>query len=145
MWLHGTGMQIEFPDNIKSVRRAGGGTYIVGKEGTTNVFHFPIPTPVIINDHRLRVGSVLLKCVTGSNHAAINTVNINDGKVLLKSYDNLNLIGNIGLKRFDVPNSPEVQLGVDIVVHVSFPPAMEIHPDDAFSMTFEAAGCDFLP
>jgi len=64
-WIHGTAMQVESPENLVSVKRAGWGITAVGKPNSTNVFHFPIPTPVIINDQRLRIGSVMLQFTTG--------------------------------------------------------------------------------
>nr|WP_169740454.1 DUF6623 family protein [Methanobacterium veterum] len=133
-------MQIEFPENLASVKRAGWGITVSSKSGMSNVFHFPIPTPVIINDQRLKVGSVMLQFTTGSGDAVVRKIIINDGKNLLKSYENVNLSGKVGWKRFDVPNHPSAQLGIDIIVHVRFGVESSDH-----SMTFEAAGCDFLP
>jgi hypothetical protein len=138
-WIHGTAMQIESPENLISVKRAGWGITIESQAGKFNVFHFPIPTPVIINDQRLRIGSVMLQFTTEGD-ASVNTININDGKTLIHSHPNLHLMGNVGWVRFDVPEHPPVRLGVDIVVHVGF--GVE---NVKKTMTFEAAGCDFLP
>ncbi|MCQ3978359.1 MAG: hypothetical protein DPW09_33450 [Anaerolineae bacterium] len=60
MWAHGHMLQIEFADRIQSARRFGSSISIEGRQNTENWFHFAIPTPVIINDRRLRTGSVLL-------------------------------------------------------------------------------------
>jgi hypothetical protein len=143
-WIHGTAVQIEVPENVKLIRRFGWGTEIIGKYATHNVFHFPIPTPVIVNDKRLKIGSVLFKLKTGGHHTIVSTVNINDGSKLLQSYPNVNLSGNVDLKRFDVPAHPEVFLGIDIVVHVDFTPDVDALTDVDHKITFEAAGCDFI-
>ena len=45
-WVHGTAVQVEYADRVKSVRRAGWGTEIVQAPGTDNWVHFPFPTEV---------------------------------------------------------------------------------------------------
>lgn len=47
MWMHGTGVQIEFPNRLTQVQRMAFHTRIVGEADTINWFHFPIATPVV--------------------------------------------------------------------------------------------------
>ncbi len=47
MWMHGTGVQIEFPDRLGQIQRMAFHTRIVGDPNTINWFHFPIATPVV--------------------------------------------------------------------------------------------------
>lgn len=47
MWMHGTGVQIEFPERLNRVQRMAFHTHIVGQPNTSNWFHFPISTPVV--------------------------------------------------------------------------------------------------
>jgi hypothetical protein len=141
-WIHGTATQIESPENLASIKRAGWGITVVANPNGNNVFHFPIPTPVIINDQRLRIGSVMLQFRTGSADAYVTELNINNGANLIHQYkyNAGDVSGNVGFRRFDVPEHPPVRLGIDIVVHVAFGVESMDH-----SMTFESAGCDFLP
>ena len=44
-WVHGAAVQVEFPNAVTSIQRAGWGTEIVQAQGTENWFHFAIPTP----------------------------------------------------------------------------------------------------
>jgi hypothetical protein len=140
MWVHGHSMQIEAPANIANVWRAGFYVQVDGKPGTTNWFHFAIPTSVIVDDHRLRVGSVMLVFKTMSADATVQHVHIYDGENKLVEHNNVNLTGNVGFTRFDVPAHPQVKWGVGISVGVGF--GVESMPH---RMQFMSAGCDFLP
>jgi len=140
MWTHGTSIQIEFPNNLSKVWRAGFYTEVEGKPNTNNWFHFAIPTTVIVNDKRLKIGSVMLLCETLSEDAVIHSVHIYDGPNKLVEHSNLNLSGNIGFRRFDVPAHPQVLWGIGISVGVTFK-----NGSGSKIMRFSAAGCDFLP
>jgi hypothetical protein len=145
-WIHGTATQIQAPEDLVSIQRTGGGIYIEGYNRPDAVFHFPIPTPVIVNDQRLRVGSVMLQFETGSSDAAVVEIDINDGKTNIHQYlpnrglPRDGLSGSVGLLRLEVPEHATVRLGLDLVVHVKFGIEGMDH-----SVHFEAAGCEFLP
>ena len=47
MWTHRHSMQIEFPDRLESVWRAGSYIQLTGNSGSDNRLHFAIPNPVI--------------------------------------------------------------------------------------------------
>ena len=47
MWVHGTAVQIEYPERLERVQRMAFHTRIVGTAGTSNWLHFPISTPVV--------------------------------------------------------------------------------------------------
>lgn len=138
-WIHGHSMQIEDPAAIQSVWRAGFYIRIEGKSGLHNWFHFAIPTPVIVNDHRLRVGSVMLVFRTMSADAIVRDVHVYDGDVKIAEHNGVNLTGNIGWRRFDVPTHPEVKMGIGISVGVGFGVESMSH-----RMEFISAGCDFI-
>ncbi|MBU7048242.1 MAG: hypothetical protein HXS54_17555 [Theionarchaea archaeon] len=141
MWVHGTSIQIEYPDRINSIWRAGFYTQIDGELGTDNWLHFAIPTSVIVNDKRLRVGSVMVVFRTGSPDAVVRDVHIYDGEKKIAQHNGVNLSGNIGFRRFDVPTHPEVAFGIGISIGVTF------GTDKAknHTMQFISAGCDFTP
>ncbi len=140
MWTHGTSMVIEFPDNIARVWKAGFYMEVEGKPNTNNWLHFPIPTTVIVDDKRLRVGSVMLLCETLSPNAVIRNVHIYDGPDKIAAHDSLSISGNAGFVRFDVPTHPAVKWGVGISVGVSFGGG-----SGSRVMKFKSAGCDFIP
>jgi hypothetical protein len=138
-WIHGHSMQIEYPDRIASQRRAGFSINVEGKSGTSNWFHFAIPTPVIVNDVRLRADSVLLRFTTGSVDAFVDNVHVYDGEILIAAHNDLGLSLSNALARFAVPNKPIVRWGLGISLGVGFGvEAMNHHMD------FIAAGCDFV-
>lgn len=140
MWIHGVQMQVENPGAFSSVTPTGWGMQVDGREGQGSSVHFAIPTPVIIDDQNLRIGSVMLQFTTASEGAVVRHVSINDGGHQVAHYANVNLSGPVGWRRFDVPAHPQARLGVVICVYVEFIGAALDH-----RMTFEAAGCDFLP
>ncbi len=141
MWVHGNNVQIEYPDRINSLRRAGFHTQIEGELGTDNWFHFAIPTSVIVNNRRLRVGSVMVVFKTGSADATVRDVHIYDGENKIAQYNSVNLSGNIGFMRFDVPSHPEVIFGIGVSIGVNF----GIDKTKPHTMQFISAGCDFIP
>jgi hypothetical protein len=47
MWVHGTGVQIEYPERLARVQRMAFHTQLVGNPYTSNWLHFPVSTPVV--------------------------------------------------------------------------------------------------
>lgn len=139
MWIHGHSMQIEYPSNIASTWRAGFYIRVEGKRNTTNWFHFAIPTPVIVNDKRLRADSAMLLFRTMSSNAIVQHVHIYDGDKKISQHSNINLTGNIGPKRFDIAGHPKVKWGIGISIGVKFG-----NSSGSRRMEFISAGCDFL-
>jgi hypothetical protein len=138
-WIHGHSMQIEYPDRIAYQRRTGMSFDIEGKPGTDNWFHFAIPTPVIINDVRLRAGTVMLNFKTYSIDAFVRHVHVYDGVYRIAQFDDINLSMEQLSVRLDVPGRPAMEWGLGISLGVGFGvEAMDHH------MEFYAAGCDFV-
>ena len=140
MWTHGHSMQIEYPERVLHVARFGSHISVEGKPGTDNWFHFAIPTPVIAHGARTFISSVLIEFATRSTDAIVRHVHVYDGRTKIAEHNDINLSGNIGLKRFDVAAYPAAQLGVGISVGVEFGVDPKSH-----IMDFFAAGCDFGP
>lgn len=137
-WIHGHSMQIEYPDRIASQWRAGFGFTVEGKPGTDNWFHFAIPTPVIIDDVRLRADSIMLRFSTASVDAFVRHVHIYDGETVLAAHNDIYLSGANPFVRLAVPGRPLMTWGIGISLGVGFGvEAMDHH------MQFIAAGCDF--
>jgi len=137
-WIHGHSMQVEYPDRIASEWRAGFGITVEGKPGTTNWFHFAIPTPVIIDDVRLRADKVMLRFRTGSVDAVVRNVHVYDGERLIAEHNNLTLSKENPFAEFVVPDRPLIFWGLGISIGVGFGVEMMDH-----HMDFIAAGCDF--
>jgi len=139
MWVHGHSLQIESPTSLARVWRAGFYAEVEGNPNTDNWFHFAIPTKVIVNDNRLRVGSVMLLFETLSPDAIVRDVHIYDGDTKIAVHNGVNLSGNAGFVRFDVPDHPSIKWGLGITVGVHF-------GDSSSSrvMRFKSAGCDFI-
>jgi uncharacterized protein DUF6623 len=152
VWIHGDSLQIQDPSNWGSVTRYGFCTRIKGKdvlpghkdEDSRGWVHLAIPTPVIVSDERLRLGSVILRCHMGSEEATrIWEVHVWDGDqriaVLPGGTSHLDGQGNY---RWAIPDHPSVNYGVSISIDAFF----KAHSGWADqSIDFIAAGCDFLP
>lgn len=63
LWTHAVNVQPEHMDASleMEIRRASWGTQIKQKKGTTNWFHFAIPTPTIIDDCEVEIRRVMLR------------------------------------------------------------------------------------
>lgn len=141
MWVHGTSIQIEYEDRIESLRRAGFYSRIIGKPNTNNWFHFAIPTPVIVERDRKRIGSIILRFRTRSTNAVVRDVHIYDGYTRILAHNGVNLSGNHWFERFGVAHVPYALWGVGISIGVDFGAGTAL----SRSMDFVAAGCDFRP
>lgn len=141
-WTHGTSLRIENPGGLSNHWRAGFFIMVEGQPGTTNWFHFPIPTPVIVSDRRLRVDSVMLRYRCASPQAVVHAVHIFDGENRIAAHDGLRNapMGDFAFERFAVPGQPEVLWGLGLTVGVAFESA---NPAEN-RMEFAAAGCDFI-
>ena len=139
MWIHGHSMQIEYPDRVASQRRAGFSINVEGKPSSTNWFHFAIPTPVIVDDVRLRADSVMLRFKTYSVDAWVRDVHVYDGERLIAAHNQVNLSKEHLFERFFIPDRPEVLWGIGISIGVACGVEMMDH-----HMEFIAAGCDFM-
>ncbi len=137
MWTHGSGIQVEYPANIKAFRRMGPYSLFEGKPGTSNWFHFAIPTPVIVSNKRLRLDSIILMFQTDAD-VTVRNVHIYDGHTKIQSYDGLSLTGSHIFERFDVKNFP-VRFGIGISIGVSFGKKSASH-----RIAFVSAGGDFI-
>lgn len=89
-WVHGNAVALEDPTNI-ILRHFGWGTEMQfllssGAAPTGTWGHIPIPTPVIVNDVRLKVQKFFLLFKTGQ-HAAIDNIHIYDGPKKIFSLD----------------------------------------------------------
>ena len=144
MWVHGHNMQVEYPDRLTLEKRMGFYIQVRGKPFTGNWFHFAIPTPVIVNQKRLRVGSVMIRFRTGPG-ASVHAVHIYDGERRIATYNDLNLSpqSRFSWPRFDVPTHPPIRWGLGISIGVKFGDSANLPPNKLL-VEVCSAGCDFV-
>lgn len=140
-WIHGTSVQVEFPDQLESIRRFGFFSRVVGRRNTFNWFHFAIPTPVIVNHDRKVVGPVILRFVTGGANAVVQHVDIWDADVRVAAHHDINLSGQQLFVKFGVPHCPPALFGLNVSIGVRF----EGGSATQRRVDFISAGCDFRP
>ncbi len=138
-WTHGHSMEIEYPELMASAIRRGYAYEIEGKPGTSNWFHFAIPTPVIINDVRLQIDSIMLRMTTGSVDSFVRAVHIYDGERRIAVHEDVYLVEDNWFVRFAVPDAPYLQWGLGISLGVGFGVEMMSH-----TMSFISAGADLV-
>lgn len=138
-WIHGHSMEIEYPDRMDSAIRRGGAYVLAGKPGSSNWFHFAIPTPVIVEDVRLRLDAVMLRFVTGSIDAFVRDVHVYDGESRIVAFQDLYLSEQNGFVRLVVPETPAVRWGIGLSLGVGF----GVEPMD-HTMQFISAGVDLV-
>jgi hypothetical protein len=140
-WVHGAGMQVEYPNRVTSVRHTGPFVRIEGAEGQNTWVHFPIPTPTVNNGHRTRAEAALVSFRTRS-HATVHEVIVYDGEKRIAEHMDVNLKGDHLNSRFEIPNTPEVNQGLNITIGVTF----DRNAPDIRSMQVEivGAGIEFV-
>ncbi|MCA5892921.1 hypothetical protein LEP48_06075 [Isoptericola sp. NEAU-Y5] len=139
MWVHGHQVRIENPERMAQVWRAGFFSRLVGRPGTTNWLHLPVPTPVIVDDKRQMVHSALVRLRCGSRRATVTNVHVFDGARRIAAHDGLSLSPSaFGMERFDVPEHPDVVEGLGITLGVRFAG----HSDAENTIEIASAGCD---
>ncbi|NEP85950.1 MAG: S8/S53 family peptidase [Okeania sp. SIO2C2] len=136
-WTHGTSVEVEYPERLKSFRKLGFYTLVEGKPGTTNWFHYAIPTPVIVNGKRLKLESVMVRFLTQAD-ATVTNVHIYDDNRKIEAFNGLSLTGNHWFERFDVLNLL-VRYGIGVSLGVKFGTKSSGH-----YLAFLSAGGDFI-
>ncbi len=117
-WAHGTDLQIEVPESVEQIRRYGFFTRVVGKPGTTNWYHIPVPTPVITKGNRLSIARAALRFVTGGTSAVVRDVHVYDGERRIAAHQAVNLSGSQAFCVFGVHHKPDVFWGTGISIGV---------------------------
>lgn len=122
MWTHGHAVRIEHPDRLSSVWRAGFFVRMLGKPSQNVWVHYAIPTPVIVTDNRLSVGSVMIRYRTvPENDSWIAAVHVYDGERKIASHDDLSeQARDWAFRRYDVPDNPDVRWGIGISINIRF-------------------------
>lgn len=139
-WIHGTSMEVEYPERLSLFRRAGFYTYLIGKPDTTNWFHFAIPSSVIMDARRLKIVCAILRFRTFSTNAIVRDVHIWDGFNRIATHNGVNLTGNNWFQKFGVASKPNIYWGINISVGVTF----KTGSSNQRRMDFVSAGADLI-
>ena len=135
LWMHGVNMQVEYPSRLTSVRATGPFVRIEGARGQNTWLHFPLPTPAVLDDVKMRVEGAYVSFRT-RDHASVHEVIIYDGEHRIAEHMDLDLRGDHLDHRFDVPGNPEIQKGINFTLGVRFDAAAP----DVRSMQIEVIG-----
>ncbi len=86
--IHGSSIQVEFPEHLTQIRRTGWGTLLEQNGQTDNWFHFDIPTPRVMADTRIF-------WFTKAYFTADLNENVRIEKIHLRSGDELRTVKNV--------------------------------------------------
>ena len=118
-WVHGSTMQVEYLSRLTNVRHTGPFVRIEGAEGQNTWVHFPVPTPTVTNGTKVKAEAALVSFRT-QEFAAVKEVIVYDGEKRIAEHMDIDLKGNHLDGRFEIPGTPEVEKGLNIVVGVTF-------------------------
>ncbi|CAB5090707.1 hypothetical protein D3OALGB2SA_1300 [Olavius algarvensis associated proteobacterium Delta 3] len=144
MWTHGVDVQIEYPDRSVGIsgdrraqpRRSGWGTLVYQMGGTTNWFHFGIPTPAIMANQQVFLDSIRLRAEINEN-AQIDVVHIRHGNRKISTHE-VNLTdGSTDETFYQVPKQMLLQ-GIALCIHIRFIPGEKLG-----MVIFQGAGASF--
>lgn len=135
LWMHGANMQVEYPNRITSVRATGPFVRIEGARGQNTWLHFPLPTPAVIDGARMRIDAALVSFRV-REHASVYEIIVYDGDRRIAESMDLDLRGEYPEHRVQIPGSPEIGRGINVVLGVRFDAAAP----DVRSMQIEVIG-----
>jgi hypothetical protein len=140
-WIHGHSLSLE--DHSWSVTKRGfTATVTTSLTSRSGWIHFAIPTPVIVNDKRLKFGQALILFRTGSK-ATIDTVLVYDGETVVGNFPNLGLRSITAVsKNWPIPGNKQAYWGSGITVKVIF--GDDVGPDTTGAwVDFISVGIDY--
>lgn len=145
-WVHGSDVNVRFPDNADHLQRTGSGTFVRQEAGTSNRFYFAIPTPAIINNNKsIEIEEVHLH--VRMSGAVIRKVTVHEAAVEIFGEDT-DIQGEEIQRAFDLRGritSPKlVQSAINFGIEVDFAettggPVDSVDP----TVTLIAAGAQF--
>jgi hypothetical protein len=141
-WTHGSAVQVENVQNVKSITRYAFFTRLVGKKGTGTWVHFAIPTPVIVDGVRLRLESAMIRFRSASPQACVAHFHVCDGENRFFIHDNINKVQDWGTPFHRELIRPEhsVLWGIGITLYIAF----NGNTDAENTIELASAGCDFI-
>jgi hypothetical protein len=147
VWVHGNIVQVQDPERLTFQRRYDFAAKFIGNNRHENWFHFPMPTPVIIDDVRPKLAKVFV-FYNARSSVTINELRVLDGHRRVKAFENLNWSGDHGFsvqpensRTIDPPET--ILFGLGISIKVSF--GGDVEAESRSQIDFTAAGADFKP
>jgi uncharacterized protein DUF6623 len=138
MWMHANSVQIEHPERLAWVQRAGFSTRVQSQDASHNWFHFAIPTPMIIDDSHFRAAAVSVRFRSPVGGGFVNALHVYDGDEKIAGVEHLSVNpSDWHVERVEIPGHPHIRWDVGISVLVGFAP-------DGREIEFSAAGCEFI-
>ena len=169
MWVPGTAARVEYPERLTwrpplpapagfppnpPLREIGinGANIFFSQQNqsgavNSNWFHFPIPTPVILDNIRAQLLQVFVLYQTQVSR--ITSLHVWDGPNLIMEQNNLSLVGD-HLAAIDASNTfvfnplLSVFWGINISVQAEFLPESPTQPMFRSLVAFSTAGADFI-
>ena len=90
-WTHGNSLTVETPQNLASIIHIGWGTELRFVPGKSSWCHIPIPTPVIVDNQRLKVQKLFLFFNVKEGQGSIRNIHVYDGPSRIQTVDGLTL------------------------------------------------------
>jgi hypothetical protein len=132
-WVHGNAVVLESPNTILVVRRGNGTemqfTFAPGVTPPGTWCHIAIPTPVILNDVRMKVQTLFLLFKTGQ-HAAIDNIHVWDGPRRVATFDVIPGSNNTARR------TGNHSTGIDTQSTITLPAPIEVSFGLSISFTF---------
>jgi Family of unknown function (DUF6623) len=147
-WTHGNSLTVETPQNLASIIHIGWGTELRFVPGKSSWCHIPIPTPVIVDNQRLKVQKLFLFFNVKEGQGSIRNIHVYDGPSRIQTFDGLTLKGDHGggidsVNTITLQNQHSVLFGISI--SFLFQAAIGIDsPIPPPLLTVTTAGADFL-
>lgn len=152
IWTHGTVVNAEYPQRLESIPgvgryayRRGWGTYFRQRPNSDNWFHFPITSPITLDDVRPLLVKVFV--LYNAQNVQVTNIHIWDGRRLVKEFNDLSLTGDHS-GDIDSSNSwtidppAQIAFGLGISVGARFLPG-DLDMPQASEILFTTAGGDF--
>jgi hypothetical protein len=73
--VHGSSVQVEYADRVVSVERRGFGATVTGRDGTSNWFHFAVPTPQLVPSPSTTY-PIGTRCIAVNVHASPSSASV---------------------------------------------------------------------
>jgi hypothetical protein len=143
LWVHGSAVQPEREGYFVTRRNYKTGTLF--KTHGSEWFHFPVPTPVIVDGDRAQLVKCFVLFETGSG-AKITDVEVYDGEKKIADFGGLSLTGK-HTTSVDAQNSWVISPGKDLIFGVSISVRVDFGNPQTGSVAavrFASAGIDAL-
>jgi hypothetical protein len=146
-WVHGNIVQVQDPERLTSQKRYDFAARFRGDNRHENWFHFPMPTPVIIDDSRPKLSKVFV-FYNARSFVTITELRVLDGHRRVKTFENLNWSGDhtSGVQQENsrvVDPTETILFGLGISIKVRF--GGDVESESRSVIDFTAAGADFKP